>query len=265
LSVVACVEQKIGTRELSKGDRVPKTVRWKIASRRTGSLPTDVQLSKPGFFQARPVLGAGDEVTGFAFRERSHAPTAGTLGVAMRHPVFGDVVTTAAHVLGAREFGATTFEVGHEPRVFLMNGGSERPLEGVVHRMVLAPTADYALISAPSGPPAQNLYEDREPLGLPYAPDKRDIGKRVIVLTAHGERETRLRGISARVIIDGLLFRDLLLTDFATAGGDSGSCLVDATSRVMGLLEGAVEVHGRMHSAFAPVAMPFVFEGGLFF
>jgi hypothetical protein len=265
LSVVVCVAEKPPARALTRGARVPKQVRWRVATRRTAELPTDVQVVGPGAFQGRPVVGAGDTVSAFGPPQGPPVAAAGTLGVAMRHPRFGAVVTTAAHVLGVRAFGTTTFPDGHEPVVRLHNGGAGAPVPGRVRRVVMGPSADYALISPPAGLPAENLYVDRDPLGAPFAPDRQDLGTLAFVLTARGPVRTRLRGLHADLTFDGLPFRDLLLTDFATVGGDSGSCLVDANSRVIGLLEGAIEVGGRIHSAFTPATGPFTLESGEFF
>lgn len=265
LSVVACVDQKPTSRDVLRAARIPRSVEWAISSQRTGALPTDVQVLSGGAFQGRPVLGAGDEVVAITREGKSTQTVAGTLGVAMRHPEFGPVVTTAAHVVGAREFGVVTFPARHEPRVRIVNGSGVEPLTGILHRIVFQPTADYALIGPPPGTSAENLYVDREPLGAPYAPDRRDINQRALVLTATTARQTRLRGIAARVTIQGFAFRELLLTDLATDGGDSGACLVDGTSRVMGLLVGVVQIGGVPRSAFAPVATPFTLESAEFF
>lgn len=264
LSVVVCVSDKVSRRAVPSDGRIPRSVSWKINSRRSGRIPTDVQRIGPGKFQGRPVVGAGDIVAGYTPPGGPPVVVAGTLGVAMRHPAFGAVVTTAAHVFGVRRFGATTFPDGHEPIVRVRNGGRGEPVVARVHRLVMGPSTDYALLSA-SDLPVENLYVDEEPLGAPYAPDRRDLGETAYVLTERGAVQTRLRGLHADVGIEGLAFRDLILTDYATVGGDSGACLVDADSRVMGLVEGTVEIDGRVCSAFTPVAWPFVIESGVFF
>jgi hypothetical protein len=264
VSIICCVVDKPRPRELRKAQRIPSAMEWRISSQRTGTIRTDVQVLGETALHAA-VLGAGDEVDGFTPFGGVPQPGRGTIGVAMRHPEYGPVVTTAGHVLGAESFGVTTFPPGREPRVALRNAGQSSVVYGVARKVAITPESDYALISAPAGQRIENLFQDDQPLAVPYAPQPSDIARPAFVLTSQGIVPTRLRGIHGSLPVGQLMLRDLLLTDFRTQGGDSGGCLVNSDSRVMGLVEGVTSADGHLYSAFTSVAWPFVFEQGVFF
>jgi hypothetical protein len=211
------------------------------------------------------VLGPGDEAVSVSWPGGISSPTLITIGAAMRHPLYGRVVTTAAHGVGAGSYGSLSFPVGREPRIGLRNGGQGQPREGIVHRICMLPDADYAIIGAPPGVDVANLYQDAQPLGHLYAPQTFDLTKVAFVLAARGIVATRLRGIHGELPVGDLVFQDLILTDVCTLGGDSGSCLVDGVSNLMGFVEGQTTVSGQLLSVFVSAGWPFVHESGFLF
>ncbi|MGH7516491.1 MAG: hypothetical protein ACREOC_03340 [Gemmatimonadales bacterium] len=264
LALVCCVEAKLPARRLARAHRVPDHVEWPITSTRSGTLPTDVQAVGHHGFQSAPlVLGPGDLITPLGIGQ---VPTAnrGTAGVAMNHPLFGSVVTTAAHVLGVSAAGAVTFPVGSEPavQVTLVGRSATAIVPGSVRRAVVAENADYAIVSASGA--IENLYLDDAPLGAPHILTSDDIGSSCFVLSARGLIPTTVRGVRGALQIGPLFLRDLVLTDMCTVAGDSGAALVDQDSRIVGLLEGVCELEGRRHSVFCSAVWPFIDERGAF-
>jgi hypothetical protein len=264
LTVVCCVEEKVPYRSVRGKERIPKTVKWPQTSTRVGSLPTDVQMIG-GSARHAVVLGAGDQAVSFTPLGGGRLPTLITVGAAMRHPFYGPVVTTAGHGVGAGSYGAVSFPSGKEPRIGLRNDGQGHPRDGIIHRICVLPDADYAIIGAPPGVDVANLYQDTQPLGQLYAPQVSDLNKVAFVLATRGIVATRIRGIHGEFPVGDLVFQDLILTDVCTLGGDSGGCLVDGVSNLMGFVEGQTTVSGELLSVFTSAGWPFVHESASFF
>lgn len=264
VSLVVCVVEKVDKRTIGRSGRVPPKLGWQATSRRTDTIPTDVRVVGESVLQA-PVLGAGDGIEGVAVPGDPFRPAEGTIGAAMLHPVFGRVVTTAGHVLGVRVRKTTTFPAGEEPRVALRNAGTGPVVIGLARKVSITSNGDYALISPPDGLAVENLYRDLQPLAPPFAPGPGDIHKRVFVMARRELLPTRLTGIHGYLPIGPFLLRDLLLTDVRTIGGDSGGCLVNAQSRVLGFVEGVTMLDGVLVSAYTSSVWPFRLENGIFF
>lgn len=260
MSVVACVDEKIPRAKLRAKNRVPASVSWALPNTKAADIATDVQVLGATRLQGA-IVGPGDQL--IARSDGGLAP--GTIGVAMRHPTFGRVVTTAAHVVVGAVRGEVTYAPGHEPRVEIQTGSQGGRRSGVVHRTVMTADADYALVGTSPEDPIANLYDDRSPVGAPYAPQDSDLGKSAFVLTAaRGIVGTRLRGMHFTIDIQGLRIVDALLTDLCTVGGDSGAPLVNPDSRLMGFVEGATSLDGKLFTAHTAVSWPFIREQARF-
>jgi hypothetical protein len=257
LSVICCVREKVPLRNLAPEERLPAAVTWLRGAIRPGRLAIDVRvLSRPFRPAADPVAGPGDGLTA--------GTSLATAGIALRHPTFGDVVTTAGHlVLDA--LGEVTYPAGQLPQVKLASAGSGgTSFAATAVRAVRSATADYALIQ-PVGLTCENLFADQTPVGLPYTPSDQELGAPLFVLSARGTLAATFQGVYGSLPVgDNGLMQNLLLTDFATDAGDSGSCLVDAQSRAWGLLVGFSELDGSLCSVFISAALPLALEGAVF-
>jgi hypothetical protein len=259
IALVACVSTKLSTRKLKRSQRVPRRLGWAVTSKRTARLRTDVQVMGRSELHST-VLGAGDEIDGYFPPSGQAIESHGTIGIAMQHPIYGRVVTTAAHVFVGPNYGETTLPPGQEWRVLLRCSTGSPVRNGKVHKMVITHDCDYAIVSPPPGVPVENLYHDSQPLGPPYVPDASDLDKPAYVLSVEKSHLTFLRGYHGRITIEGLELRDVLITDRRTGGGDSGACLVTSGSRPMGLVEGGTEIDGESVSVFTSIVWPLLHE-----
>jgi hypothetical protein len=260
LAIVCCVQEKIADRKLEPGNRVPSTIDWQVTTKRRRSLPTDVQTAgSHGLQSGAEIIGPGDLVSGIGGASNLER---GTIGVIMSHPTFGRTLTTAAHVLDASTPGTVTFPRGSEPVIDIGPNGrlDGTRVPGIVHCLVITETADYAVISAVSDTELDNLYLDRQQLGPPHIPTATIIGSSAFALTSRGRRHTIVRGIQGALQIGPLSLRDLILVDQCTRAGDSGCCLIDHDSRILGLLEGVTEFDGQSYSVFSSAIWPFILE-----
>jgi hypothetical protein len=261
LSVICCVREKVALRNLAPEELLPLEVTWPRGVTRPGRLAIDVRVLSRPFRPAAvpatsPVAGPGDGLTSGASQA--------TVGIALRHPTFGDVVTTAGHLV-LDSLGAVTYPAGQLPQVELASAGSGGALfPGSAVRAVRSATADYALVQ-PAGLTCENLFANQTPVGLPYTPSDQEIGAPLFVLSARGTLAAIFLGVYGSLPVgDNGLMQNLLLTDFATDAGDSGSCLVDAQSRAWGLLVGFSELDGNLCSVFISAALPLALEGAVF-
>lgn len=265
VSIVCVVSEKIKKKELDPlTELLPSEIEWPTSRENSRSIVTDVQvLSAP--FQpaaAASVTGPGDDISHIGTGSpREHA----TAGLAMQHPLYGPVVTTAGHLFLN---GPTNivWEPDMRPRVVLanaLNGGTR--FRGIALKAVVSSLADYALVMPENQAPAANRFRDIHPIAGPYLPSPQDLGTPLLVLTGGGIQRTRFVGVAASLPagVAGMM-RRLLVTTFSTAAGDSGSCLVDSQSRLWGLLVGASEINGRAHSVFTSGAIPLSMEQATF-
>jgi len=246
LSVVACVNEKLPAAELAPAERVPTVLEWYPTSRSRVWVPTDVQTVGWSGMQTTAAAGPGD----FSPQTGGSKPYC-TVGVALDHPKYGAVLTTAGHAVqkhpGIVEYGNAG------PALALWNAGGGGSFGGQVLKSAITDAADYALIRAPAGVPIANLYQDFYAVAGWRQPDQQDVDTPVFVLSSGGFRETRLLGVKAWLEIAGWPMRDIALTPLVTRGGDSGCCLVDSSYRAWGLLVGYVTVNKVTCSAFASI------------
>jgi hypothetical protein len=264
LAIVCCVQEKIPAKRLDPEHHVPSMIEWQVTSKRFRSLPTDVQTVGSHLLQANAgIVGPGDLVSGTG---GALGPEHGTLGMIMDHPSYGRVLTTAGHVFSGGSPGTVTFPEGGEPVISIGPSGQlgGNTIPGIVRRVVVAENADYAIISPRDEADLENLYQDEQQLGPPHTPTDQVLGSSSFALTARGPLRTTVRGIHGSLQIGSLSLRDLIITDECTLAGDSGCCLIDHDSRVLGLLEGVTQFDGRSYSVFSSAVWPFILEHGEF-
>lgn len=256
LSVVCCVREKVPSRKLSKGQRVPRQVKWPQLSRRTGTLLTDVRVLEESGRHTPTLLGPGDvaELSGGA---------SSTLGAALSHPEYGKVVTTAGHAFLASP-STVVYPPGHEPVVSFENfraGAASGNISTHLLKAVLTPDADYALLRPLDGTECRNAYQDSAAVGGAFLPRAEDTGQLpLLAMTRLGLVSTMLRGVDATIEVEGLTMRGLMLTDWVTVGGDSGCSLIDDSSRFCGLLHGFGFFEGNKYSLWTSIFWPLVAE-----
>ena len=246
LAIVCCVKNKVPQKKLknlASDACIPPSLTWKRTRTAETALPTDVVEIRDAYFQqTAPLVGTGDVLAAAGEDAVSgHA----TIGIALQHPEFGPVVTTAGHAFIRNGEGSLRFDAGAAGlRIFNAGQGvganvfNVRPLKAVINAIV-----DYALL-VPTDPgiTPRNLFEDTFNLTEPQFARPEDIGKRLFALTRRGRMPTTLLGVAGALEIGGVSMQGLLLTDRVTEGGDSGCALVDNKFRVWGLLVGAATV-----------------------
>lgn len=267
LSVVCAVEQKVEHAELGTGGAVPRTLEWRRNSREDVAVSTDVQRIDATGFHAVASAGPGDALAGVTFPNLPARVVVSTVGVAIRHPTFGPVITTAGHAVQGGP-GTVTYPPRQRPVVRLQNvldNGSRTDFTGEIARSVRVEEADYALIIPTDGTPVRNLYHDVDNLAGLFVPQPSDVGKRFFALSPDGLKSTKLRGVFGILTIGGFPMRDLLLTDQVTQAGDSGCALIDPSFRLCGLLVGFAVVDGVRCSVFMSAFWALSMEGAELF
>jgi hypothetical protein len=266
IALICAVREKRPAGELGKTDLLPENVAWSRNSQEDVRVATDVQVIGESAFQAGPVAGPGDRVAGVTFPQGPSLAIVATLGIAMRHPRFGMVITTAGHAVQGGP-GTVTFPAGQRPLVRVQNagGGAGADFTGAVVRSVRVEEADYALLLPTDDTPVRNLYQDTDSLAGLYIPEPPDVGKPFFALKAGGIQPTRLRGVFGVLTIDGFRLRDLILTDRVTDSGDSGCVLIDPSFRVCGMLVGFTTVEGKPCSVFMSAFWALKMEDGELF
>ena len=208
----------------------------------------DVKVAQQGRIRSEPpVVGPGDELRPSAAARSGQA----TLGLALKHPTLGRVITTAGHTFipkgaGEKVFGATA------PVLTIANAGGTSPgtFQAIPLKAIRCPEADYALLQPQAE--SRNLYQDRLNISAVHFARPEDVGTSLFVLTRSGIRPTTLHGVSGTMAFDGLGMTALLIAeDDVTAIGDSGCCLVDSGLRAWGLLVGGAVIDGAVRSVFA--------------
>jgi len=239
LSIVCAVKDKIELKKLKPEEVIPKTVDWLKSSSSPKKLKTDVVKVPEKLERLNGlIIGPGDKIIRLSNNEQ------GAIGLALSHPEFGPVVTTAGHVFNG--------SVGNE-KVEIQSGAST--VYGEMVKMDLGPDTDYALIRVDESPDVkvENLFSDLYAVGPLYMISDRDVGKKMIILTPRGKFPVELLGIHGQFTWDDESMSDLILTSWGTVPGDSGSCLVTESFAVCGLLVGQ---SGSDFSVFAPAYIP---------
>lgn len=233
VSLVCIATKKIGAP--AAADAIPTSFAWRDPDGTQRRLGTDVTQLVGIQYETGQIAGPGDVV------KRSNGEVA-TMGIVIDHPLWGRVVTTAGHLF------LNNFM---EPESVTITCTSV-PHTGLALRRRLTSRSDYALVQIPHVV-SDNLYLDQYPLRATYQPTHADIGTGLQVLTSAGAPiNVTCRGISGQFTIDGRPMQDLILTDWRTQPGHSGSCLMDEQQRAWGLLVGRVDLAEYSLSAFAP-------------
>jgi hypothetical protein len=258
LAIVCCVNEKIVAHKLAKEHRVPRRIKWPRTRSKHFNLLTDVQTGEAGSLEAlAPVVGPGDELQASAAANSERA----TIGIALKHPTLGRVVTTAGHAFIGNKTGTLLFGPT-APVVKIANlgiGTAGGTFNAIPLKASRVAEADYALLQ-PQGE-ARNLFRDLLNVSSAHVARPEDIGTPLFALRRGQSERTVLRGVAGVLTMGGLLMRGLLLTDRITQPGDSGCCLVDAGFRVWGLLVGSTVINNRLVSVFASVQELLTLEG----
>lgn len=245
LAVICCVDEKVPTRKLDTAHRLPRRIRWPRTRSKHFNIPIDVQVAQRGRTLATPVVGPGDDLQASAAARSGRA----TLGIALQHPTFGRVVTTAGHAFlpnaGNVVFGTSA------PMLTIANAGGTAPaaFQARPLKATRRPDADYALLQSQAE--SRNLYRDALSITGVHLARPEDHDTKLFALTRTGVRQTILHGITGVLEFDGLKMTGLLYTDDVTDPGDSGCCLVDKNVRVWGLLVGNAVINNVTRSVFA--------------
>lgn len=241
LALVCGVDQKVAEDELDSHELLPSVVQLDLLSRRRSRIATDV-IETPSLLDLEStVLGPADVAN------PDRPPYRATVGIALRHPIFGDVVTTAGHAIPPG--------LGDGDRILVESGGSS--FSARIRSVTVNQLSDHALLQPEDVPVLGNFFQDITPLGPPYVSDPQaDIDTRLFVLFSDGTtRAVSCRGLQASVpIASNIFMHNMILTEWVTQGGDSGTCLVDRNWRVWGLLLGSYRAThlGQDFSVFIP-------------
>ena len=241
LALVCGVDQKIASDRLDSTELLPGIVPLQLLSTHTTRLATDV-IEITGQLQIEAtVLGPADIVNPELPSSRA------TVGIALRHPVFGDVITTAGHAIPPG--------LSEGDRVRIESAG--QTFQAVILAVRIDQLTDHALLRPEGIPVLGNFFRDVTPLGPPFVPDpETDTGTELFVLFSSGVvQAVRCRGLQASLrTAPNVVMHNLILTDLVTRGGDSGTCVVDRNWRVWGLLLGAFRSQqaGQGFSVFIP-------------
>lgn len=209
---------------------VPRRVAWQVTTKRQAMMRTDV-VEIPQASGREAVAGPGDQAS---FRSNP-----GTLGIAVTHPFYGDVVSTAAHLLVPESAqGEVNYPLNALPRISLTNSATGEKFAGRVLRHVMSSAADYALVLPSQQFPARNLFNDELPFTATTTLTDADLGAALFAATSRGLISTVFRGLRAIIPVGSTVFVDAILTDHVTSGGDSGCALVTSDGYVCGLLVG---------------------------
>jgi hypothetical protein len=263
-ALVCVVSEKVARADLHpRRELLPRTVSWPSGTRARGRIQTDVQTLSGRFVPAASVAGPGDAVVKPGGTP-GVSPRA-TAGLAVMHPTYGPLITTAGHLVLAPPMTGTVVWPPEARPLVRVSAGPGADVPCLVLKATCTDIADYALL-APRPPLAcQNLYRDTHPVAPPYLPSPADLGAPLLVLSAAGAKRTTFRGIHGFLPAGNAgMMRGLIVTDFATAPGDSGACLIDVKGRVWGLLVGFSILEGRPCSVFIVAELLLALEKAAF-
>jgi hypothetical protein len=260
-ALVILVKKKIAPGKLRKSEILPACLPWQFGLLCEKQILTDVREVTSSFHHAAAYWGPGDTLA-----ER----VSGTIGIAMHHPVYGNVVTTAGHVhLFTPD--DVSYALNSAPQVSLSNAGTGTTISGRLVRAVRNAECDYALVVPDPDSICGNYYcdsslNDSLLIRYPYTPGLAEVDNSVLyVISRDGCRPTVLRGIGLTHAIDANYpMNNIIITDYATTDGDSGACLIDQQSRAIGLLVGYYYEGSKVYSAFMPAHVPLWNEKGDF-
>jgi hypothetical protein len=245
-SIVCGVKTKIKRNDIEKKDLVPRHFVWLKHASHPRRILTDV-VEMPLNFQFRqgPIIGPGDTVT-------AEDGSSATVGIAMRHPQFGEVVTTAGHLFSPNDL---------DQNVTVKSG--DAVAAGKLIKRVRNNEVDYALIQMKGSCRILNLFRDRYAVGPTHFPNEEDLNRELRILSPGGGGSIGVtcRGIHGYFRLPGgPAMSNLIFTEDRTQRGDSGSCLIDESGAVWGLLVGGTCDSGISFSAFMPAYFPLIRE-----
>ena len=233
---------------MAREQRIPREVRWPRTRSKHFHLTTDVQVAARGETRdLAPVVGPGDELRP---SQAAHSGLA-TLGIALKHPTLGRVITTAGHTFIPNGGGTQVFGP-NAPVLTVANAGdgtSPTTFQAIPLKASRVPEADYALLQPQAE--SRNLFRDSLSISGIHFARPEDVGTRLFALTRGDIKPTVLRGVTGTLAFAGVQMTGLLIVDDVTAPGDSGCCLVDAGFRVWGLLVVGALIDGVIRSVFA--------------
>jgi hypothetical protein len=232
VAIVCLVREKVPDGRLLPERSIPRSLRWRERGRGR-VVRTDVVALAPSYEHASGIAGPGDPLS-------AHSVIA-TVGVAISHPAHGDCVTTAGHFI----------EMAQSPAAVQLQLGND-VVDVSVRTVTMTASLDYAVLKPRNTVQCANLFADLTRIGPVFEPSFTDIGKRVFVVDRQNAKRipTICRGVHASVSLPEETLSDCILTDLVTEAGQSGTCLVDDTFRVWGLLRGRLS---SQFSVFMPV------------
>lgn len=244
IAIVCGVKSKIRKKDLPPSDRIPPYIPWLKNSSRPRRIKTDViEFSGRFELQAGPILGPGDKIT------RLQTNLSATIGIALHHPDYGPVITTAGHLFKDPVLNE---------EVVVFSGNTS--VKGFYKKRVFDNRADYALIKIEEPYPVDNLFKDMYPIGPLFIPSENNLNEDLLILTTKDTLEVKCEGIHGQFSDEAATMTDLIFTTWRTVGGDSGSCLIGKENRIWGILVGCANVRPKPLSAFLPAYIPLTLE-----
>lgn len=255
--MVCLVRQKRARRTVGAAGCVPDDLLFECGQR-SRRIPTDVLECANAFDVSAPVVaGPGDEVRVALPSLGPDAAAVATAGAAFKHNEFGTILTTAGHLFLERP--GTLFPSPGPSSSVTLRVAPDRLVRAVVIQARINQRADYAMVRLLDDLPVANLYRDLFPLtDLHIVGD--DEERTLRVLKAEGSVAVKYLGRRGTVSVgrNGTMV-DMIVTENATARGDSGACLVDSADRLWGFLVGVAA--GSALSVFMPAFRFSIIEG----
>ena len=256
LGLICTVGRKVDEGDLPAGGVIAKEYQLNYGKKKFRIKTDVVEVGQSGPFSTL-FAGPGDRQREFRRPNRAPVQASATIGIAIRHPRFGVIITTAGHALLSRP----NIVIYQRPRplVLLHNiRKAERPtpFRAQALKAVWTPVRDYTLLRPHPSFEAANFYHDVLPLENVKTVVPEEVGTMAFVLTARGRKRTRIVGIRATIRVGPLRVRDAILTELVTREGDSGCALIDRERRVIGVLSGFSVINGKAVSVFTnPVTL----------
>jgi hypothetical protein len=233
LSIVCGVKEKILKKDLSPKEIIPKAISWLNYSPYPQEIKTDVVKMNPNFeyMKGTTIFGPGDKAIYKGFPA--------TIGAALKHPVYGFVLTTAGHLFEDLPPYYRYTTTGSQIEVKIVSN-SNPPITGKLVRKVMNTWMDYALIQVTSiDSQVRNKFEDNQSVGPLYPLYTSDINKPLDILTNSGKKPVTCKGVHGYAHWEnGDKMSDIILTTYNSIGGDSGACLVTSKLQLSGFLVG---------------------------
>jgi len=237
-ALICGVKKKVDKKALIAEEKIPPQVQWLSKSKHPRRIKTDVIEIESSFtFHQGCIIGPGD----CAIRDDN---SRATIGMALYHPSLGPVVTTAGHL----------FPQFVEDEIIDIQSG-DQTVSGKLKRRVLNNRCDYALVEIEGQVPIQNLFRDRYAIGPLHYPEEEDLDQELKILIPGHQPPIHVTCQGIHGFLNepgGPSLNDLILTDYATERGHSGSCLIGENGAVWGLLVGGTISQGMSYSAFLP-------------